>query len=88
MHVKARFTCTQITDQQTSPGYGNPPTIYTQREVRFTPVSSNDPNDPNRAFWEATPSGEMKMHLTPKGGAYDAFKPGVTYELDIRPVEG
>lgn len=48
-----------------------------------------DPNGPNKAFWEATPSGEFKISVDSKkaGGAIEAFKAGTEFYLDLTPAE-
>ena len=56
-------------------------------EVVLTPVL-NDRED-NRSFWEATPSGQIKMYITTD--ALDSFKPEREFYVDftlVDPVKG
>ena len=72
--VRAKFTCTGRTALG-APHQG-------AAVVLLQPVYSADPNHPNRAFWEATPAGEVQMTITnPKAAAI--FELGKTYTLDF-----
>ena len=63
--------------------------LYTggSREITMTPVYSNEPNSENKAFWEATPSGTIKMWITNKN-AWPAFEElGQAFYVDFTPTE-
>lgn len=85
MTIKARFRCDQISDHH-FPSFRSEEPDNINREVKLSAVYSNDPSDPNKLFWEASPSGQMSITMTPKAGAYDSFKTGVVYELSFDPV--
>lgn len=53
--------------------------------VKLRPVYSNNPEDENKAFWEATPSGEITMSI--KSSALDMFEEGKTYYVDFTPTD-
>ena len=55
-------------------------------EVLLYPVYSSDPNSENKQFWDATPSGEMRLHIT-KPEAANWFESGKEYYVDIAPAE-
>lgn len=50
-------------------------------EVEMRPVYSSDPKHENKAFWDATPSGQLTMAI--KSDAADYFEPGAEYYLDF-----
>lgn len=53
------------------------------RTLRFQPVYGNgDPNHENTQFWQATPSGEVKLG-TVKPEAWSQFEIGREYYLDF-----
>jgi hypothetical protein len=70
MTVVAKFKADTVTKTQDGHTY-----------VRMHPVyHENDPDHPNRKFWEATPSGELSMYITnPPAGDY--FVDGGVYTL-------
>lgn len=53
--------------------------------VTLRAVYSEDPEHENKAFWEATPSGEIEMHITEPDAA-DFFKLGREYYVDFTPA--
>lgn len=62
-------------------------------KVKLCPVSSSKtpagewvPNLENKAFWEATPSGELWMHINNPEGV-KRFEVGKEYYLDFTPAE-
>jgi hypothetical protein len=48
------------------------------RTIVLTPVYSNNPEDENRKFWDASPSGEIKLG-TVNPAAWQAFELGGDY---------
>lgn len=54
--------------------------------VTLMPVYDPDPDGPNRAFWEATPSGLVTFQIN-NPGAFGFFVKDAEYLMDIRPVE-
>ena len=56
------------------------------REVTLTPVYSNVPESENKSFWDATPSGTIKMWITNKS-AWPAFENlGQEFYVDFTPA--
>lgn len=51
-------------------------------EVALLPVYSSDPNSENRKFWDATPSGQLKLNLS-KTEHVGMFESGKEYFVDI-----
>lgn len=89
--IKARFTVQSISDIRFPQGSAHPgqvdfPEEYLQREVKLVAVYSQDPDDPNKVFWEASPNGQLSITMTKKAGAFDSFINGQTYELSFEPV--
>lgn len=95
MSVRAKFRYTGYAATHTSRPI-NPnlvgreaasPANYEQVEVRtmsFAPVSprSDDPDHENRLFWQATPSGELKLQMV-NPEAWSQFEMGKAYYLDF-----
>ena len=79
MSVQAKVRC-----------IGNSPpqwdTAGTMRMARFTPVYDADPEHPNFAWSQATPSGYIELAIT-NAAAFDKFEPGAEYLLtfDLAP---
>ena len=48
-------------------------------------VYSDDPDDPNHAWSEATPSGSLSMHISNEQ-AFGFFKPGEIVEMTFRVI--
>lgn len=55
-------------------------------EVTLQAVYSNDKNDPNYSWSQASPSGELKLLIT-NPAAYEQFKLGKAYFVDFTPAE-
>jgi len=72
--VKARMRCTSVTD------FGN------CKNVRLDAVYSDDPNDPNYTFSQASPSGSFELSIS-NPAAFAAFEPGKTYDIDISAID-
>jgi hypothetical protein len=60
--------------------------VCTKREwpggVELKPVYSDDPEHENKKFWDATPSGELKMYIN-NPQAIGFFEVGHEYYLDF-----
>lgn len=54
-------------------------------KVEMSPVYSNDPEHPNKAFWEATPSGKIEMQINNPSAAQQ-FEVGKEYYVDFSPA--
>lgn len=50
--------------------------------VTMRPVYSTDPNHENKSFWDATPSGEIRMWINNKA-AFAQFEPGDEIYVDF-----
>lgn len=82
MAVRAKFIVNRV--ERSFYGYGdNKKEIST---VVLTPVSSQDPESENKKFWEATPSGEVKLGTINQAAA-DYFELGEEYYLDFTKAE-
>lgn len=55
-------------------------------EVEMTPVYSSNPDDENRRFWNATPSGKITMYIT-NPDAVVHFEVGKVYYVDFTPAD-
>jgi hypothetical protein len=58
---------------------------YEMRTIVLSPVYSNEPNSENRAFWQATPTGEIKLG-TINVEAAKHFEVGREYYIDFTPA--
>ena len=74
MNVRAKFKVEQITKYN-----------HGHSEIILRPVYSDDPNHENKKFWDATPSGELKLGLN-KASTADTFELGKEYYLDFSPA--
>jgi hypothetical protein len=73
--VRAKFKCVSVMHTE----YG--------KETVLTPVmKTDDPEDENSKFWEASPSGELKMFINNLPAA-EMFIPGNEYYLDFIPIK-
>lgn len=79
MSVRARMTVQSVTD------FGR------HQQIKLAAVYSNNPDDPNRSFSQATPCASLDMTIT-NPDAFSQFKAGKTYDLVISemadPAEG
>lgn len=88
MSVRAKFTVTRIESQvipistKRADGSGYDTVKREMRTVVMHPVYSEDPNDENRKFWDASPSGELRLG-TVNPAAWAAFELDATYYLDF-----
>jgi len=69
MSVIARFKVDTFTTFATGGG-----------SVELSPVYSEDPDHPNSKFWNATPSGSLKMHIDNES-ALNQFRAGDEYDV-------
>lgn len=79
--VKAKFVCNRIELNayrgQDGTKYPQPPVVH------LAPVTGAEGED--KAFWDATPSGEMKMTITNPSAA-EFFQAGDAYYLTFEPA--
>ena len=57
-------------------------TLYDGAKLTARPVYSQDPNSENKAFWDATPSGELDLSCV-KEDAIAHLQPGDEIYIDI-----
>lgn len=74
--IRAKFTC-----NAKIPGYGNATTVH------LNAVYSSDPNSENKAFSDATPSGQINISIANDKPALEAFELGKSYYVDFTPTE-
>lgn len=82
MRVVAKMKCSSV--RRHAP-YGTQ--TVGQSEMQLNAVYSADPNDPNKAFADATPQAEVRMTISPDRPASQAFEPGREYFVVFVPVE-
>jgi len=80
MKVRAKFRVTAIEFYETPPQ---------SARIKMAPVYSSKnakgeyvQNEENKAFWQATPNGELWMHIN-NPAAVNAFEVGAEYYLDF-----
>lgn len=75
--VRAKFSLTALKNEDGS------------MSISGFPVYSEDPNSENKAFNDATPGGNMYLHIAKDKEAQNSFEVGVTkeYYLDFTKVE-
>jgi hypothetical protein len=74
MAVRAKFRVSSITEHD-----------YVGRRMKtieLTPVMSNDPGNENKSFWDATPSGVIKLGTVSMEAA-SQFDVGREYYIDF-----
>lgn len=59
--------------------------LFSGAKIEMAPVYSDDPDHPNRAFWEATPNGKIEMQIN-NPSALEQFEVGKEYYVDFLPV--
>lgn len=72
--VRAKFIVTKVEVYQP-----------TSRLIAMKPVYSQDPTHENKAFWDATPNGELTMTINNPTAA-EFFRPGEEYYIDFSPA--
>lgn len=84
MPVRAKFTCGSAQPIFSFAKEGDTsPSKQIAINLSFYPVYESE--GPNKAWSEATPSGNLTMYVT-NPAVFDAFKPGQSYYIDISPV--
>lgn len=83
MSVRAKFrlirTESQIYDRAVKQADGNyEKETVEQRTLIFQPVYSDNPANENKTFWEATPSGEIKLGVVNRA-AWEQFDLNAEY---------
>lgn len=87
MTVRAKF---YVSNKIESPAYGEEGGVVTQ--VKLAPVYESFPDkmgnacDENKMFGEATPCGEISMHIHNRAAA-DRFETGKAYYVDFSPAD-
>lgn len=95
--MRAKFQCQGVTELKnttydkkpdgTSDYYKPLPEMAKYGEaVDLWAVHSNDPNDPNHTWSQATPSGHLNIVIT-NPVAWGHFEVGKKYYLDFNPAE-
>lgn len=74
--VVAKFVCESISPTDA----GGATTVY------LRPQYGDDPNHPNKAFWDATPSGQLQMTITNPDAA-SFFKLDEVYTVSFEAEE-
>lgn len=62
------------------------PAPSTGGELVLNPVYSEDPNHENKKFWDATPSGEIRMFINNQA-AFEKFELDREYYVDFTKAE-
>lgn len=75
MTIRAKFVCSSLI-----------PSYYTTT-VGLSAVYSSDPTSENKAFSDATPSGQINISIANDKPALAAFEIGKSYYVDFTPVE-
>lgn len=52
-------------------------------DITLHPVYSSDPNHPNYSFSQATPSGQVQMHIS-NPGAFGFFELHKEYDIEFK----
>lgn len=78
--IQALFMVNDVLERKGSDGKAN------SQLVRLNAVTAPRPDNPDHAFWQATPSGSLEMTIN-NAAAFDFFLPGKKYLLDFTPVE-
>lgn len=92
MSVRAKFKVVRFEAQEHMKHLGKSETgahRYERTELRtivLAPVYSDDPDSENRKFWEASPSGEIKLG-TINERAWAEFELGAEYYIDFTRAE-
>ena len=97
--IRAKFRCLEVTKRYshtTEPGFRDggmhDAVDLFQYRVKLAPVygrgKNGKPESPeNKAFYAATPSGEIEL-TTVSEAAAQAFVPGQAYYVDFTPADG
>jgi hypothetical protein len=87
--VRAKFRCIEVGKKYSHTGEDGKDVFHTN--VRLLPVFCNkrggyDPPEENKAFYAATPSGEIVLSVVSEA-AGSQFDPGKSYYVDFTPAE-
>jgi hypothetical protein len=74
--TRALFVVNEVLDRKDKEGQ-----VMTQI-VRMNPSYESNPDSPNHAFWQATPTGSLEMQINNEQ-VFDFFRPGKSYWLDF-----
>lgn len=78
MKTRAKFICQSLNISKYAGGESH--------SVILTPVTPyNSEGQENKSFWDATPTGEIKLTITNKE-AVKLFEPGKKYYIDFTPA--
>lgn len=55
-------------------------------KLSFAPVFSEDPESENKKYWDATPSGELRLDVV-NAAAVEGLEVGKEYYVDVTPAE-
>lgn len=80
MTTRALFTVNDVLDRKDAAGN------QTAQIVKMNPSYISNPDNPNHAFWKATPTGSLEMTIG-NPDAFGFFVPGQSYWLDFTPME-
>lgn len=90
--VRAKFKVQKVEQQLTMKSTGKDEQGRQRHEpcelrtIVLQPVYSSDPNHENSKFWEASPSGEIRLG-TINPVAWEAFELGAEYYIDFTKAE-
>lgn len=77
--IRCKFTCVSVTKRK---GFGEFAFVYDATLHPVTPHSGHEPSEENRAFFAATPSGQITVGTV----AGDRFVVGQDYYIDFTPA--
>jgi hypothetical protein len=76
--VRAKFYVQRVEKTK----YGHAPNQQEMTTLVLAPVYSAEPGTENKTFWDATPTGEIKLGTVNKAAA-DQFELGEEYYIDF-----
>lgn len=90
MEIRARMWCSAV-DKFGNPGHekdrGTVNGAQTVERVHLQAIFSQDPNDPNKTYADASPTASFDIHIVnPK--AWGCFQPGHIYDVSFTPTPG
>lgn len=80
MTTRALFTVNDVLERKDAGGNA------TGQIVKLNPSYVSNPENPNHAFWKATPTGNLEMQIN-NPDVFGFFVTGRSYWLDFTPVE-
>lgn len=83
MAVRAKFKLASVNSVLYSAAPGN---TTEMRTFNFSPVYSTDPEHENKAFWDASPQGQIQLGVVNKQ-VWDKFELGKEYYIDFTAAE-